>query len=97
MQVCLHVIIFDYWNVSIFKCKVQIHKHLRSKMYMQYTVKEANPDSLSTMRSTKRVRISLSHCVVVILPNWSVQCSTGIYPRSAKKLTGALAERSLTD
>ena len=24
---------------------------------------EANPDSLTTMHSTKRVRISLSHCV----------------------------------
>ena len=28
-----------------------------------YTVGEANPDSLSTIHSTKRVRISLSHCV----------------------------------
>ena len=29
-----------------------------------YTVGEANPDSLCTMHSTKRVRISLSQCVV---------------------------------
>ena len=29
-----------------------------------YTVGEANPDSLSTMHSTKRVRISLFHCSV---------------------------------
>ena len=28
-----------------------------------YTVREPNPDSLSTMHCTKRVRIGLFHCV----------------------------------
>ena len=37
-----------------------------SRILMRYTVKEANPDSLNTMHSTKRVRISLSHCVCVL-------------------------------
>ena len=36
---------------------------MQSTLVKYYTVKEANPDSLSTIHSTKRVRISLSHCV----------------------------------
>ena len=41
---------------------------------------EANPDSLSTMHSTKGVRISLSHCVYIFSINHGYQKAYLVYP-----------------